>query len=71
MDPIQPIERRSPWVSELVTAQTQDVSRKRRKTPRDADRKPGTRRDAPGQSSSDEQEPEHDGPGGRHIDVRA
>jgi hypothetical protein len=67
MDPIQPIERRSPWASELAAAQTQGVSRNRRKTPRDTDRKTGQRRER----SSGEQGPEREGPEGRHIDVRA
>jgi hypothetical protein len=72
MDPIQPIERRSPWISELAAEQAQGVSRKRRKKPRDADRKLGPRREPPGdRSESGQQGPEEDGPDGRRIDVRA
>jgi hypothetical protein len=72
MDPIQPIERRSPWPSELVAAQARDISRKRRKTPRDADRETGPRREhSPDRSEIAQQGPEDDGPEGRRIDVRA
>jgi hypothetical protein len=79
MDPIQPIERRSPWISELAAAQAQDVSRERRKMPRGTDRKTGPRRSGPpgrvppisDRSSHEEQGPEEDGPEGRRIDVRA
>ncbi len=67
MDPIQPIEPRSRWISELAPAQAQSVSRERRKPPRSADRKREPRREPP----REEREPEDDGPEGRHIDVRA
>jgi hypothetical protein len=71
MDPIQPIERRSPWISELAAEQTQGVSRERRKTPRDANRKSEPRRPTSDRSSRGDQEPKGDGPEGRHIDVHA
>ncbi len=67
MDPIQPIERRSPWISELTVEQARGASRKRRKTPRDADPKLGPRREP----AHGEQGPSEDGPEGRRIDVRA
>ncbi len=72
MDPIQPIERHSPWLSELAAEQAQGVPRKRRKTPREADRKTGPRREpARDRSEIGPQGPEEDGPEGRRIDVRA
>jgi hypothetical protein len=67
MDPIQPIEPRSRWISELAPPQTQGAARERRKSPRGADRKGDPRRKPPGE----EREPEDKGPEGRHIDVRA
>jgi hypothetical protein len=71
MDPIQPIERRSPWLSELAAAQTQGASRKRRKTPRGADRKTDPRRERSRWEQDPEEEPGERGLEGRHIDVRA
>lgn len=67
MDPIQPIEPRSRWIPELAPAQARGTPRERRKTPRGADRAPGSRREPPPEEHSDD---EH-GPEGRHIDVRA
>ncbi len=72
MDPIQPIEHRSPWLSELAAEQVQGASRKRRKTPREADRKTGPRREpSRDQSEIGQQGPAKHGPEGRRIDVRA
>ena len=67
MDPIQPIERRSPWISELAPTQARSVKRERRKASGGNGRKPGPRREPP----REEHGPEDDGPEGRHIDVRA
>jgi hypothetical protein len=67
MDPIQPIGPRPPWIAELAAEQTQNLSRERRKTPRDAGRRTGPRREPP----REPEEPGEDGPEGRHIDVRA
>ncbi|MGH2855408.1 MAG: hypothetical protein ACRDLF_14585 [Solirubrobacteraceae bacterium] len=70
MDPIQPIERRSPWISELAPAEKQSGRsktgrRERRKTPRGADgAKP------PGASPRERDDPDEDGTGSRGIDVR-
>ena len=70
MDPIQPIGPRPPWTAELAAEQTQSLSRERRKTPRDADRRTGPRREPPREEHGGNS-PEDDGPEGRHIDVRA
>ena len=76
MDPIQPIEPRSPWISELAPAQAQrdrseTVQRERRKASAGGERKPGPRRKPPGEERGQERGPDEDGPEGRHIDVRA
>lgn len=68
MDPIQPIEPRSRWISELAPPQAQGASRERRKSPQGADRKgEKPRREPPGE----EHEHEDKDPRGRHIDIRA
>ncbi len=67
MDPIQPIGPRPPWIAELAAEQTQSLSRERRKTPRDAGRGTGPRRDP----SREPEDPGEDETEGRHIDVRA
>ncbi len=77
MDPIQPIGPRPPWIAELAAAQTQGISRKRRRASGGEDRKPRPRREPPHEGHGPEDErpaddgPEDDGPQGRHIDVRA
>jgi hypothetical protein len=76
MDPIQPIEPRSRWISELAPPQAQGASREQRKAPRDTNRKSGSRRESreAHESEDDRREgdwPEDDRPEGRHIDVRA
>ncbi len=70
MDPIQPIGPRPPWIAELAAEQTQSLSRERRKTPRDVDRRTGPHREPP-HAEREGDDPEDDSPQGRHIDVRA
>ncbi len=70
MDPIQPIDRRSPWISELAAERVQGTSREHRKTPPSGDRK-GSRRKPASDGPQGEQGSDGDGPEGRHIDVHA
>jgi hypothetical protein len=75
MDPIQPIEPRSRWISELAPPQAQSASRERRKTSPDGDRKREPRRESreahgPEDDRHIGDRPEDDRPDGRHIDVR-
>jgi hypothetical protein len=70
MDPIQPIGPRPPWIAELAAEHTQSLTRERRKAAGAGERKPRPRREPPrGQRDGDD--PEDEGPGGRHIDVHA
>jgi hypothetical protein len=76
MDPIQPIERHSPWISELAAEQAQGVSRERRKPASDrssrrVERKQQPRRQPVSDRSRGDQAPDEDRPEGRHIDVHA
>ncbi len=65
MDPIQPIGPRPPWIAELAAEQTQNLSKRRKRSGVDA--KLGPRRPPPREPDDrDEDQPE-----GRHIDVRA
>jgi hypothetical protein len=65
MDPIQPIGPRPPWIAELAAEQTQNLSKRRRRSGVDA--KLGPRRPPPREPD----DPDEDQPDGRHIDVRA
>jgi hypothetical protein len=72
MDPIQPIEPRSPWISELAQIRAQRdpakiAQRERRKAAGRKDRKPDSRHGSPREGGG----PEEEDTGGRHIDVRA
>ncbi len=65
MDPIQPIGPRPPWIAELAAEQTRGLTRERRRKSNDP--KLGPRRESPHEPD----DPDEDGPEGRHIDVRA
>jgi hypothetical protein len=72
MDPINPIEPRSRWISELTPADSQSDRSKsarheRRKASRAADR--GT--EPPRAPTREQDDPDEEGTEGRRIDVRA
>jgi hypothetical protein len=72
MDPIQPIGPRPPWIAELAAEHTQSLSRERRGAAGGNERKRGPRREPlRAQEGPDEDDPDGEGPEGRHIDVHA